>query len=105
MPPLSARRLAPALPPLLTAVVAQGARTRTEPFVGTDDVSRFYYKVQSPVILIEFDHEPGVVFDTTSRAAATCTPSCAHPTGTTTGTIYSASTTSRPTITGTGVGR
>jgi hypothetical protein len=30
---------------------------------GTDDVSPFYYKVQSPVILIEFDHEPGVVFD------------------------------------------
>ena len=30
---------------------------------GTDDVAPFYYKVQSPVILIEFDHEPGVVFD------------------------------------------
>jgi hypothetical protein len=30
---------------------------------GTDDVQPFYYKVQSPVILIEFDHEPGVVFD------------------------------------------
>lgn len=30
---------------------------------GTDDESPFYYKVQSPVILIEFDHEPGVVFD------------------------------------------
>jgi hypothetical protein len=29
---------------------------------GADDVSPFYYKVQSPVILIEFDHEPGVVF-------------------------------------------
>jgi hypothetical protein len=29
---------------------------------GTDDVRPFYYKVQSPVILIEFDHEPGVVF-------------------------------------------
>ena len=29
---------------------------------GTDDVSPFYYKVQSPVVLIEFDHEPGVVF-------------------------------------------
>jgi hypothetical protein len=29
---------------------------------GTDDVSPFYYKVQSPVLLIEFDHEPGVVF-------------------------------------------
>ena len=29
----------------------------------TDDVAPFYYKGQSPVILIEFDHEPGVVFD------------------------------------------
>ncbi len=29
---------------------------------GTDDESPFYYKVQSPVVLIEFDHEPGVVF-------------------------------------------
>jgi hypothetical protein len=29
----------------------------------TDDANPFYYKVQSPVILIEFDHEPGVVFD------------------------------------------
>jgi hypothetical protein len=32
---------------------------------GADDVSPFYYKVQSPVILIEFDHEPGVVFANT----------------------------------------
>jgi hypothetical protein len=30
---------------------------------GTDDVSPFYYKVQSPVLLIEFDHEPGVIYD------------------------------------------
>jgi len=29
----------------------------------TDDVNPFYYKIHSPVILIEFDHEPGVVFD------------------------------------------
>ncbi len=29
---------------------------------GMDDLRPFYYKVQSPVILIEFDHEPGVVF-------------------------------------------
>jgi hypothetical protein len=28
----------------------------------TDDVGPFYYKVQSPVVLIEFDHEPGVVY-------------------------------------------
>jgi Protein of unknown function (DUF3500) len=30
---------------------------------GTDAVTPFYFKVQSPVILIEFDHEPGVVVD------------------------------------------
>jgi hypothetical protein len=29
---------------------------------GTDDESPFYYRVHSPVILIEFDHHPGVVF-------------------------------------------
>jgi hypothetical protein len=30
---------------------------------GRDDDSAFYYRVHSPVILIEFDHEPGVAFD------------------------------------------
>ena len=30
---------------------------------GTDDVAPFYYRVHSPVILIEFDHHPGVAFD------------------------------------------
>ena len=30
---------------------------------GTDDESPFYYRVHSPVILIEFDHHPGVAFD------------------------------------------
>ena len=29
----------------------------------TDDESPFYYRVHSPVILIEFDHHPGVAFD------------------------------------------
>lgn len=29
----------------------------------TDDVGPFYYRVHSPVVLIEFDHHPGVVFD------------------------------------------
>jgi hypothetical protein len=29
---------------------------------GTDDESPFYYRVHSPVILVEFDHHPGVVF-------------------------------------------
>jgi hypothetical protein len=28
---------------------------------GADDV--FYYRIQSPVILIEFDHQPGIAFD------------------------------------------
>jgi len=30
---------------------------------GIDDDSPFYYRVHSPVILVEFDHHPGVVFD------------------------------------------
>jgi fructose-1,6-bisphosphatase/inositol monophosphatase family enzyme len=30
---------------------------------GTDDDAPFYYRLHSPVILIEFDHHPGVVFD------------------------------------------
>ena len=29
----------------------------------TDDDGPFYYRVQSPVVLIEFDHHPGIVFD------------------------------------------
>jgi hypothetical protein len=29
--------------------------------IGQDDV--FYYRIQSPVILIEFDHQPGIAFD------------------------------------------
>jgi hypothetical protein len=29
----------------------------------TDDIGPFYYRVHSPVVLIEFDHHPGVVFD------------------------------------------
>jgi fructose-1,6-bisphosphatase/inositol monophosphatase family enzyme len=33
---------------------------------GIDDVSPFYYRVHSPVILIEFDHHPGVAFDNES---------------------------------------
>jgi Protein of unknown function (DUF3500) len=30
---------------------------------GTDDDSPFYYRLHSPVVLIEFDHHPGVAFD------------------------------------------
>ena len=29
----------------------------------TGDDGPFYYRVQNPVVLIEFDHHPGVVFD------------------------------------------
>ena len=29
----------------------------------TSDDGPFYYRVQSPVMLVEFDHHPGVVFD------------------------------------------
>ncbi len=32
-------------------------------FGGTDDEDPFYYRIHSPVVLIEFDHHPGVVFD------------------------------------------
>jgi hypothetical protein len=33
-------------------------------WIGTcDDISPFYYRIQSPVILIEFDHLPGVIYD------------------------------------------
>jgi hypothetical protein len=31
---------------------------------GTGDDSVFYYRIHSPVILIEFDHQPGIAFDT-----------------------------------------
>jgi hypothetical protein len=30
---------------------------------GTGDEGPFYYRVHSPVVLIEFDHHPGIVFD------------------------------------------
>jgi hypothetical protein len=28
-----------------------------------DDTSPFYYRIHSPVVMIEFDHHPGVIFD------------------------------------------
>ena len=30
---------------------------------GCDDKSAFYYRIFSPVVLIEFDHLPGIVYD------------------------------------------
>jgi hypothetical protein len=32
-------------------------------FGGTGPTDVFYYRIQSPVILIEFDHQPGIAFD------------------------------------------
>lgn len=34
-------------------------------FGGTGDTDPFYYRIHSPVVLIEFDQHPGVVFDNT----------------------------------------
>ncbi|MEY2417083.1 MAG: hypothetical protein QOH53_2417, partial [Ilumatobacteraceae bacterium] len=44
-------------------VVAHLDETWFSWYGGFDDVAPFYYRVHSPVILIEFDHHPGVVFD------------------------------------------
>ena len=35
-----------------------------------DDTSAFYYRIQSPVVLIEFDHLPGVAYDNTEPTRA-----------------------------------
>jgi hypothetical protein len=35
---------------------------------GTEDTSVFYYRVHSPVVLIEFDHQAGVAFDNETPA-------------------------------------
>ena len=44
-------------------VEAHLAGTRFAWLGRVDDESPFYYRVHSPVILIEFDHQPGVAFD------------------------------------------
>jgi fructose-1,6-bisphosphatase/inositol monophosphatase family enzyme len=44
-------------------VVAHLDETWFSWYGGFDDEAAFYYRVHSPVILIEFDHHPGVVFD------------------------------------------
>jgi hypothetical protein len=36
--------------------------------IGDEDV--FYYRIHSPVILIEFDHQPGIAFDTNEPTRA-----------------------------------
>ena len=47
----------------LSEVAAHLDETWFSWYGGYDDESPFYYRVHSPVILIEFDHHPGVVFD------------------------------------------
>ena len=47
----------------LTEVAAHLDETWFSWYGGYDDVAPFYYRVHSPVILIEFDHHPGVAFD------------------------------------------
>jgi hypothetical protein len=37
---------------------------------GTGDEDVFYYRIHSPVILIEFDHQPGIAFDTNEPTRA-----------------------------------
>ena len=49
-----------------------------------DDHGPFYYRIYSPVVLIEFDHQPGIVYATTSPRATTSTRWCARRTATTT---------------------
>jgi fructose-1,6-bisphosphatase/inositol monophosphatase family enzyme len=44
-------------------VVAHLDETWFSWYGGFDDESPFYYRVHSPVLLVEFDHHPGVVFD------------------------------------------
>jgi hypothetical protein len=47
----------------MTEVAAHLDETWFSWYGGTADDSPFYYRVHSPVILIEFDHHPGVAFD------------------------------------------
>jgi fructose-1,6-bisphosphatase/inositol monophosphatase family enzyme len=47
----------------LSEVAAHLDETWFSWYGGYDDVAPFYYRVHSPVVLIEFDHHPGVAFD------------------------------------------
>jgi hypothetical protein len=47
----------------MTEVLAHLDETWFSWYGGYDDVEPFYYRVHSPVVLIEFDHHPGVVLD------------------------------------------
>jgi len=57
-PPGSARILFPQLSPFLAEDRAKGEAAVAEPFVGITTS----YRLHSPVILIEFDHQRGIVF-------------------------------------------
>jgi hypothetical protein len=47
----------------MAEVKAHLGQTRFSWRGGREDDSAFYYRIHSPVILVEFDHEPGVAFD------------------------------------------
>ena len=47
----------------MTEVEAHLGETHFAWMGATGDDGPFYYRVQSPVVLIEFDHHPGIVFD------------------------------------------
>ena len=55
-----------------------------------DDASPFYYRILSPVILVEFDHQSGMSTTTIRPRAITSTRWCAPPMATTTARICSA---------------
>ena len=79
------------------------ARTWTDTYFawigGTEPDSVFYYRIHSPVILIEFDHQPPVGpaapdgDPDAADARSTSTPSCGRRTATTTARICCGSTT------------
>ena len=77
--------------------------TRSSPgSAAPSDDAVFYYRIHSPVILIEFDHQPPVGCDQPvpagGRSRATSTPWCARPTATTTARICCGSTSRAPAL-------
>jgi Protein of unknown function (DUF3500) len=70
------------------------ARTHFVWLGGIEDDSVFYYRIHSPVMLIEFDHLNGVAFDNDEPTRNHINTVLRTPTGTTTAGISCASTTS-----------
>ena len=64
---------------------------------GFGEDSAFYYRVHSPVILVEFDHQRGIVFDSDAPSRTTSTRWCARRTAMTMAGTCCASTTSSST--------